>query len=71
MVKSARYLFTRSSQPTILYKIKTSRKPNNLDITLINEATKPKNIQAEKYVAGMSVFKKRLAKIKLSANELL
>ena len=30
---------------------------------------KPNNIQAEKYVAGMSVFKNRLAKIKLSANE--
>ena len=30
---------------------------------------KPNNIQAEKYVAGMSVFKKRPAKIKLSANE--
>ena len=30
---------------------------------------KPNNIQAEKYVAGMSLFKKRLAKIKLSANE--
>ena len=30
---------------------------------------KPNNIQAEKYVAGMSVFKKRFAKIKLSANE--
>jgi len=30
---------------------------------------KPNNIQAEKYIAGMSVFKKRLAKIKLSANE--
>jgi histidinol-phosphate aminotransferase len=30
---------------------------------------KPNNIQTEKYVAGMSVFKNRLAKIKLSANE--
>ena len=30
---------------------------------------KPNNIQAEKYVAGMSLFKRRLAKIKLSANE--
>ena len=30
---------------------------------------KPNNIQVEKYVAGMSLFKKRLAKIKLSANE--
>ena len=30
---------------------------------------KPNNIQAEKYVAGMSLFKNRLAKIKLSANE--
>ena len=30
---------------------------------------KPNNIQAEKYIAGMSFFKKRLAKIKLSANE--
>ena len=30
---------------------------------------KPNNIQTEKYVAGMSFFKKRLAKIKLSANE--
>ena len=30
---------------------------------------KPNNIQAEKYVAGMSLFKKKLARIKLSANE--
>ena len=30
---------------------------------------KPNNIQAEIYVAGMSFFKRRLAKIKLSANE--
>ena len=30
---------------------------------------KPNNIQADKYAVGMSVFKKRLAKIKLSANE--
>ena len=30
---------------------------------------KPNYIQAEKYVPGMSLFKKRLAKIKLSANE--
>ena len=30
---------------------------------------KPNNIKAEKYVAGMSVFKKKLARIKLSANE--
>ena len=30
---------------------------------------KPNNIQAEKYVAGMSLFNKRLVKIKLSANE--
>jgi len=30
---------------------------------------KPNNIQVEKYVAGMSFFKKKLAKIKLSANE--
>ena len=30
---------------------------------------KPNNIKVEKYVAGMSFFKKRLAKIKLSANE--
>ena len=30
---------------------------------------KPNNIQAEKYVAGMSFFRKRLAKVKLSANE--
>jgi len=30
---------------------------------------KPNNIIIEKYVAGMSVFKNRLAKIKLSANE--
>ena len=30
---------------------------------------KPNNIQVEKYVAGMSFFKKRLARIKLSANE--
>ncbi len=30
---------------------------------------KPNNVQVEKYVAGMSVFKNRLAKIKLSANE--
>ena len=30
---------------------------------------KPNNINAQKYVAGMSRFKKKLAKIKLSANE--
>ena len=30
---------------------------------------KPNNIVAEKYVAGMSLFKSKLAKIKLSANE--
>ena len=30
---------------------------------------KPNNIKTEKYVVGMSVFKNRLAKIKLSANE--
>ena len=30
---------------------------------------KPNNIQAEKYIPGMSLFKKKLAKIKLSANE--
>ena len=30
---------------------------------------KPNNIITEKYVVGMSVFKNRLAKIKLSANE--
>jgi len=30
---------------------------------------KPNNIKAEKYLAGMSLFKKKLAKIKLSANE--
>jgi histidinol-phosphate aminotransferase len=30
---------------------------------------KPNNIQAEKYEAGMSLFKKKLARIKLSANE--
>ena len=30
---------------------------------------KPNYIVAEKYVAGMSLFKSRLAKIKLSANE--
>ena len=30
---------------------------------------KPNNINAQKYVAGMSFFKKKLAKIKLSANE--
>ena len=30
---------------------------------------KPNNIIAEKYVAGMSLFKNKLAKIKLSANE--
>ena len=30
---------------------------------------KPNNIVTEKYVVGMSVFKNRLAKIKLSANE--
>tara|TARA_B100000886_G_scaffold262112_1_gene186846 strand:- start:552 stop:1634 length:1083 start_codon:yes stop_codon:yes gene_type:complete len=30
---------------------------------------KPNNIQAEKYVAGMSLFKSKFAKIKLSANE--
>ena len=30
---------------------------------------KPNNIQAEKYIPGMSLFKKKLARIKLSANE--
>ena len=30
---------------------------------------KPKNINAEKYVAGLSLFKRKTAKIKLSANE--
>ena len=30
---------------------------------------KPNNIVAEKYVAGMSLFRSKLAKIKLSANE--
>ena len=30
---------------------------------------KAKNINAEKYVAGLSLFKKRTVKIKLSANE--
>ena len=30
---------------------------------------RPNNIKAEKYVAGMSFFKKRLVRIKLSANE--
>ena len=30
---------------------------------------KPNNIVAEKYVAGMSLFKSKIAKIKLSANE--
>ena len=30
---------------------------------------KPNNIQTEKYVAGMSFFKKRLVRTKLSANE--
>ena len=30
---------------------------------------KPNNINAQKYVAGMSFFKKKPAKIKLSANE--
>ena len=30
---------------------------------------KPNNIKTEKYVAGMSIFKRRFAKIKLSANE--
>ncbi len=30
---------------------------------------KPNNIQAEKYIAGMSLFKSKLARIKLSANE--
>ncbi len=30
---------------------------------------KPNNINAQKYVAGMSFFKKKLARIKLSANE--
>ena len=30
---------------------------------------KPNNINAQKYVAGMSLFKKKLVKIKLSANE--
>ena len=30
---------------------------------------KPKNLDAEKYVAGLSLFKQKFAKIKLSANE--
>ena len=30
---------------------------------------KPKKINAEKYVAGLSLFKQKAAKIKLSANE--
>ena len=30
---------------------------------------KPNNIQAEKYVAGLSLFKQKVAKTKLSANE--
>ena len=30
---------------------------------------KPNNIDAEKYVAGMSLFKRKIAEIKLSANE--
>ena len=30
---------------------------------------KPKKINAEKYVAGLSLFKQKTAKIKLSANE--
>ena len=30
---------------------------------------KPKKINAEKYVAGLSLFKQKIAKIKLSANE--
>ena len=30
---------------------------------------KAKNINAEKYVAGLSLFKQKFAKIKLSANE--
>ena len=30
---------------------------------------KPKKIVVEKYVAGLSLFKQKMAKIKLSANE--
>ena len=30
---------------------------------------KAKNLKAEKYVAGLSLFKQKFAKIKLSANE--
>ena len=30
---------------------------------------KPKRINAEKYVAGLSLFKQKAARIKLSANE--
>ena len=30
---------------------------------------KPKKINAEKYIAGQSLFKRKIAKIKLSANE--
>ena len=30
---------------------------------------KPKKINAEKYIAGLSLFKQKVAKIKLSANE--
>ena len=30
---------------------------------------RPKKINAEKYVAGLSLFKQKTAKIKLSANE--
>ena len=30
---------------------------------------KPKKINAEKYVAGLSLFKQKAVKIKLSANE--
>ena len=30
---------------------------------------KPKKLNAEKYIAGLSLFKQKIAKIKLSANE--
>ena len=30
---------------------------------------KPKKINAEKYIAGLSLFKQKVAKFKLSANE--
>ena len=41
-----------------------------LDINLVKmNFPKPKKINAEKYIAGQSLFKRKIAKIKLSANE--